>query len=268
MSEQALLIEKEGGLATLTLNRPLRMNALSRELGTALARAFQELSADPEVGVVVLTGAGEAFCSGLDLEEISLHSLDPLLLPEEDGTVSLINHMTGFDRPIIGAINGAAVTGGFELALACDILIASTRACFADTHARVGILPGWGLSQKLPRIIGPNRAKELAFTGNYLSAQKAETWGLLNRVVAPEELLPACRALAQGILSCLPETVREYKRLIDRGLAVTLDEGLKLEAAASARSATITTPDKIAARREAIINRGRGQVDRKSTERP
>ena len=113
--------------------------------------------------------------------------------------------MGAVPQPIIGAVNGVAVTGGFEVALGCDLLIASTEARFADTHARVGILPGWGISQKLPRLIGIGRAKELSFTGNYIGADQAERWGLVNRVVAAEDLLPTCLALARDMASCVPK---------------------------------------------------------------
>src|SRR5262249_58026507 len=131
---------------------------------------------------------------------------------EAVGAGDLIETMTRCDRPIIGAINGVAVTGGFELALACDVLIASTEARFADTHARVGIMPGWGLSQKLSRLIGISRAKQLSLTGNYCSAEQACAWGLVNRVVPPAELLPTCRALAADMLSCDREVMLAYKR--------------------------------------------------------
>jgi enoyl-CoA hydratase len=153
-----------------------------------------------------------------------------------------------------------AVTGGFELALACDVLVASTEARFADTHARVGIMPGWGLSQKLPRLIGIARAKELSFTGNYLSAERAEAWGLVNRVVPPAELLPVCRALAADMLSCDPDVLRAYKRVIDDGYATTFGEGLGLEKARSRDHAASVTPEKIAARRALVQARGRAQV--------
>jgi enoyl-CoA hydratase len=127
------------------------------------------------------------------------------------------------------SINGAAVTGGFELALACDLLIASETARFADTHARVGVLPGWGLSQRLPRLIGVNRAKELSLTGNFLSARQAESWGLVNRVVEPDRLLAVASALAADMLSASPEILVAMKRLIDDGAATTLNRGLEIE---------------------------------------
>ncbi len=130
---------------------------------------------------------------------------------------------------MIGAINGVAITGGFEVALACDVLIASTNARFADTHARVGIMPGWGLSQRLPRAIGVYRAKELSLSGNFLDAKTALEWGLVNRVVEPDDLLPAAMKLAADMASIPAETLMTYKRIIDGGLDLDLADGLALE---------------------------------------
>jgi enoyl-CoA hydratase len=168
--------------------------------------------------------------------------------------------MALFDRPIIGAINGVAITGGFELALACDILIASSATQFADTHARVGAMPGWGLSQKLSRVIGLYRAKELSLTGNFLSAEKAEAWGLVNRVVAPEELFSACQNLATDMLSCVPEVVRNLKRVIDEGFATTCTEGMKIEYEAWRVHSRTVKPEDIATRRTLVQQRGREQA--------
>ena len=260
MAQSVLLIEKHEGIATVTLNRPEAMNALSRELRLALVQAFRDLQADPEVGVVILTGAGRAFCAGIDLKELSQDNAVFAETASPMGEGDIVRAMTTFDRPIIGAINGFAITGGFEIVLACDILIASTVARFADTHARVGVMPGWGLSQKLSRAIGVYRAKELSLTGNYLSAEQAAAWGLVNRVVAPEELLPTCRALAKDILSCVPEIVRNIKRVIDEGYATTLTEGLNIETEAWRTNASRATPEAIAERREAVQQRGREQT--------
>jgi enoyl-CoA hydratase len=256
MSEPVLLMEKSEGIATLTLNRPRAMNALSRELRTEIARSFRALRSDPEAAVVILTGAGRAFCAGLDLKELGGESAGP-----EDGVGDgdAVASIHEFEGPVIGAINGFAITGGFELALACDVLIGSTEARFADTHARVGLVPGWGLSQKLSRMIGISRAKELAFTGNFLTAEQARSWGLLNRVVAPEELLPTCRALAADMLSCVPEVLRSYKRVIDAGYATTFSEGLALEKRVSGESARSLAPETVAQRRKNVQERGRAQ---------
>ena len=131
--------------------------------------------------------------------------------------------------PIIGAINGFAITGGFELALLSDFMIAGESARFADTHARVGIVPGWGLSQKLPRIIGIQRAKEMSFTGNFIDAQTAGKWGLVNRVVPDDKLLETAQQLARDIASADPVAVMEIKRLIDQGYAGSLADGMMAE---------------------------------------
>ena len=259
MADPVLLTDTSDGVLTLTLNRPAAMNALSRELRRAIVDAFRGLTDD--VGVVILTGAGRAFSAGLDLKELGGETAASPDIGEAVATGDLIQTMSRCDRPIIGAVNGVAVTGGFELALACDLLIASTEARFADTHARVGIMPGWGLSQKLSRLIGIGRAKELSLTGNYLSAAQAAEWGLVNRVVAPEELLPTCRALARDMLSCDPVVMRAYKRVIDAGYAQTFGEGLRLENDASRAHARTLTAESIATRRAGVQARGREQKE-------
>ncbi len=255
-TEPVILVEKTGELALVTLNRPQAMNALSRELRAAIAETFDALEADPNVRVAILTGAGKAFCAGLDLKELG-RGADTV-----QGSVSTRDPVTSIGRfsgPVIGAINGVAVTGGFELALACDVLICSSEARFADTHGRVGILPGWGLSQKLSRTIGIYRAKELSLTGNFLSATQAVEWGLANRVVAPGELLPACRKLAVDMLSLVPECLSGYKRLIDQGYAESFGDALKTELNVSANANKTVRSSEVEARREAIRRRGQAQ---------
>ena len=265
MSEPVLLVEKKDGIATLTLNRPKAMNALSRELVSSIGQTFTDLKEDKETGVVIFTGAGRAFCAGLDLKELSEQGVAERET-EASGTLDTIDIIHSFDRPIIGAINGTAITGGFELALACDFLIASTEARFADTHARVGVLPGWGMSQKLSRMIGIGRAKELSFTGNYLSAEQALAWGLVNRVVEPDELLPVCRTLAAEILSCVPGLVSSYKRVIDEGYGMHLSEALRMERETSKEHARTLTADFIASQRQGVQERGRKQKKEGATE--
>jgi len=257
MTEPVLHIEEADGVVTLTLNRPQAMNALSRELRAALVDAFARIATNAKADVVILTGSGRAFCAGLDLKELGSEGLGGGTPEATVTNGDIIAAMAACEVPIIGAVNGVAVTGGFELALACDVLIASTEARFADTHARVGILPGWGLSQKLSRIVGIMRAKELSLTGNYLSAREAEAWGLVNRVVAPTELLPTCRRLAADMRSCVPEVMRAYKKLIDDGFAATFGEGLTLESARSREHARAVTAETIATRRAQVQSRGR-----------
>lgn len=260
MSEPVVLVEKKEGIALVTLNRPKAMNALSNEVRALLTQAFLDAETDDAVGVVILTGAGErAFSAGLDLKELSGEAA----ASDADSAAAvvsgndLVRAMESCSRPIIGAINGVAITGGFEIALACDVLIGSTNARFADTHARVGIMPGWGLSQKLSRLVGIYRAKELSLTGNFVDADQAERWGLLNRVVAPDELIATCRALAADMLSCQPHMVRAYKGVIDRGFAETFGRGREIEREEN-RAARVSA-DAIRSVRENVMKRGRSQ---------
>ena len=251
-----LEVERCNGYAVLTLNRPEAMNALSAELRTALARTVRELEADPDVRVLILIGAGDrAFTAGLDLKELGAGASIADAVEVEDPVKSIEQ----FSGPVIGAINGVAITGGFELALACDVLVAADTARFADTHARVGIVPGWGLSQKLSRAIGIYRAKELSLTGNFLSAAQAADWGLVNRVVPAAELLPTARKLAEDMLSVVPEMLVAYKKLIDDGFAATFGDGLALEAERSIAANRGVTPEEIERRREAVRARGQAQ---------
>lgn len=254
-----LIREVDDGVATLTMNRPEAMNALSQRLREALATAFAELARDETIAAIILTGSGRAFSAGVDLKELGGEKAGGVAAGESVTRSDIVRAMHDCPQPIIGAINGFAITGGFEIALACDVLIASTVARFADTHARVGILPAWGLSQKLSRLVGIYRAKELSLTGNFLSAEKAEAWGLVNRVVEPDELLATCRTLAREMLSCDPATVRAYKRIIDRGFATSFADGLELERQAAREHFRSVDPAKVAERRRAIQERGRNQ---------
>ncbi len=257
MAEQLVLTETEDGITVVTLNRPEALNALSRALRGSIVETFERLRGDAATEVVILTGAGRAFTAGLDLKELGgERDADTTAVSDRD----LSRVFAELGRPIIGAINGYAITGGFEMALMCDFLIASTQAKFADTHARVGVVPGWGLSQKLPRLIGINRAKELSLTGNYLSAERAYEWGLVNRVVEPGELLATCKALARDILTTDPSTRTEIRRIMDQGWNATLGEGMAIELDASrAHARRELTPEKVAARRKGVQERGRNQ---------
>ena len=257
MSEPVILVEKSGAVATVTLNRPTAMNALSRELRTAIAETFNALEADKNIRVAILTGAGKAFCAGLDLKELGSGTGGINTAISDKDPVTSIGQFSG---PIIGAINGVAITGGFELALACDVLICSENARFADTHARVGILPGWGLSQKLSRAIGIYRAKELSLTGNFLSAQQAADWGLVNRVVPADQLLPTACKLAEDMLSVVPECLPAYKKLIDDGFAEDFGTALQTERRVSSAANKAVTPDAVAERRKGIQERGKQQA--------
>ncbi len=257
MSEPLVATEVDAaGYAVLTLNRPAQLNALSRALMSELAAAIDACEANPAVRVLILTGAGRAFCAGLDLKEIGAGqgSLGAGGQRAGDPVAALAR----FRGPVLGAINGMAVTGGFELALACDVLIATNTARFADTHARVGVAPGWGLSQKLSRAIGPYRARELSFSGNWVSAEQAAAWGFVNRVVAPDELMPAARQLAQDMLANLPEMLVRYKAIIEDGFKLAYGEALQLERERAGEFNSRVATSAIEQRREAVRKRNRG----------
>jgi len=253
---EIVLVEKRDGIAIVTLNRPEALNALSTALVRRIGETFRELQRDEELGAAILTGAGRAFSAGVDLKELA--SAEPAR-GDRGASDELPAAIAAFDRPLIGAVNGFAITGGFELALMCDLLVASPAARFSDTHARIGVVPGWGMSQRLARWIGIGRAKELSLTGNYLSADQALAWGLVNRVVPAEELIPTCVALAKDMLSCDAQVVREVKRLIDEGYSTTLAEGLRAEDTASREHMKRMASGTIAARRGALQERGRDQ---------
>ena len=253
-------VERDGPVAVVTLNRPEAMNALSKGLRADLAQAMREVDADDTIRAVVLTGAGtRAFTAGLDLKELGADTSNLGAANAEDALANPVKAIEQCRKPVVGAINGVAITGGFEVALACDILIASENARFADTHARVGIMPGWGLSQKLSRMIGISRAKELSLSGNFLDAETACAWGLVNRVVAADQLLAAAKQLAADIATADPGMVQAYKALIDAGYALPFGEGMALEHARSSAANRQVSADEVEARRRAVMERGRTQ---------
>ena len=255
-----LLIERHGPVALLTLNRPQAMNALSQSLIRSLSAAIVSLGRDETARVLVLTGAGErAFSAGLDLKELGAR---PGLLGMVEGEGERPNPIRAIEqcpKPVIAAVNGVAITGGFELALACDILVASETARFADTHQRVGVIPGWGLSQKLSRIIGPSRAKEMAFSGRFVSARQASDWGLVSRAVPAGELMADVMALAQEIAEVDAGFLADYKRLVDEGYGKPFAEAMTLEADWSKRHNSAIAVTDLEARRAGVQERGRSR---------
>jgi enoyl-CoA hydratase len=260
--EPILRVEHDGGVAVVTLNRGKQLNALSVALRREIVAAMRSLAADPGVKVIILTGSGRAFSAGVDLKEagatgFALGTGDKAV---DAGDINLAAAFAACPQPIIGAINGFAITGGFELALMCDLLLASSEARFADTHGRVGLMPVWGLSQKLQRIIGPGRAKELSFSGNFLDAATAERWGLVNRVLAPEELMPAARKLAAEMAQVDGALLRKMKAVMEEGAAMPLPEALKLEIHVGNAHNAAVTPQAAEASRKTVMDRGRGQT--------
>ncbi|MFP8878481.1 MAG: enoyl-CoA hydratase [Myxococcota bacterium] len=256
MPDPVLLVERDAPIATVTLNRPDQMNALSTELRLAIGSAFRELEQDPEIRVAIVTGAGRAFCAGMDLKELSSGAEGTSAFElSVIGQQEMRDGIADFSGPVIAAVNGAAATAGFELALACDLILASSKARFLDTHARVGILPGWGLSVRLARSIGIARAKELSLSGNALDAAQAYEWGLVNRVVEPDELIDSARSLARDFASCVPEVMTQYKKLIDRGYSMHVDDAMEMEFEAGVESSKQIDSTAIAGRRKQVIDR-------------
>lgn len=249
-AESVLLVDTTDRVRTLTLNRPQARNALSSELRTRFYAALHEAEADHAVDVVILTGADPVFCAGLDLKELG----DTTQLPD------ISPKWPAMSKPVIGAINGAAVTGGLELALYCDILIASEKARFADTHARVGLLPTWGLSVRLPQKVGIGMARRMSLTGDYLSADDALRAGLVTEVVGHAELLPAARTVATSIVGNNQKAVRALLESYHRIDEQQTHAGLWIEATSATRWMAVTTGDDVAASRAGVLERGRTQV--------
>lgn len=249
-AQPVLLVDTTDRVRTLTLNRPQARNALSLELRTRFYAALHEAEADDAVDVVILTGADPVFCAGLDLKELG----DTTELPD------ISPKWPAMSTPVIGAINGAAVTGGLELALYCDVLIASENARFADTHARVGLLPTWGLSVRLPQKVGVGMARRMSLTGDYLSADDALRAGLVTEVVAHDQLLPTARAIAASIVGNNQKAVRALLASYHRIDESQTGAGLWIEAASARQWMAVATGDDIASSRAEVLERGRTQV--------
>lgn len=249
-------IERNGPVITLTLDRPEALNALSRALSRQLTQVFRQLNADPDVRAIVLTGSGRAFCAGADLQEAASAGIVDL---EQAPDLDFGTEILACPWPIVAAVNGFAITAGFEVVLMCDVIYAATTARFADTHGRVGVIPGWGLSQRLSRLIGINRAKELSLSGNFLDAATAERWGLVNRLFEPEALLPAAQKLAHDMAGLDPEMLKSYKRLIDEGYGLGFKDAMRLEATANRAHLARLGSGTVAGASNAVRERGRHQ---------
>ncbi len=262
-----VLTEVADRVAVITLNRPDQRNALNRAVRRALPNAISECDGRDDVDVMILTGADPAFCAGVDLKEFGSGQVQQgegfadVGTRDTDGRLPFRGALPPHAKPLIGAVNGVAVTGGFEVALNCDFLIASDRARFADTHARVGVMPGWGLTVLLAQRIGVARAKQMSFTGNYIEARVAYEWGLVNEVVPHDDLLPYCRRLAADIVSNDQLGVRRMLQTYDEVTSTTVAEGWEIEARVSREwEGPGFDPASIEARRSKIVERGRAQI--------
>lgn len=223
--DKTVLFEKENGVALITLNRPSLRNAINQDLLSNLYHSIDTVSADIDIRAAIITGAGPGFCSGLDLNAIVSENLND---PCGDGR-DMLTVFGACKKPIIGAINGATMTGGFELALNCDFLIASEQASFADTHVKVGIHPGWGMSQLLQEAVGQRMAKQMSLTCQFISAQEALRIGLVNEVVPAGRLVPRAKEIAGYIASQRPEMLMTMKKLIEHRNNATLEQSLAYE---------------------------------------
>ncbi|HEY3810744.1 MAG TPA: enoyl-CoA hydratase [Acidimicrobiales bacterium] len=257
------------GVATITLNRPEARNALNSELLAAMPQALIAADGDERVRAIVLTGADPAFCAGLDLKELGSTGAN---LGAGEWPAGGAGAGAGAERttrapwpvitkPVIGAINGPAVTGGLEVALQCDFLVASERARFADTHARVGVVPGWGLTVLLPQAIGLRRAKEMSLTGNFVDAAEAHALGLVGHVVPHHELLPTAVRLARDIASNDPDGVAALLASYKETALTTAAEGLLIERRVSETwRGDHFDPAEVERRRAGVLARARSQT--------
>lgn len=259
--DDVVVLDIADRIATITLNRPDVRNALSSEVLSKLPIAMLRADASDEVDVIVLTGTDPAFTAGLDLNELGSTGSNLTAGTGADGGVNAHGARGPFPpltKPLIGAINGVAVTGGLELALACDFLVASEHAKFGDTHARVGVMPGWGLTVLLPQAIGVRRAREMSFTGNFLSADEALHLGLVNHVVPHDELMAFTRAIAHDIVGNQQDGVRQIRETY--AAIASDDDSWEVEARDSrAWRRARFDPDLVAQRRAVIQSRGQNQ---------
>jgi enoyl-CoA hydratase/carnithine racemase len=220
-----VLFDVENQVAVITLNRPERRNAINQQLLVHLYNALDAVTERADIRVAIITGNGPSFCAGLDLDAIGRENLFD---PRGDGR-DLPDLMQACNKPIIGAINGHAITGGFELALNCDILIAAENAQFCDTHARIGIHPGWGMTQLLQQTVGQRRAKQISFTCQPIYAHTALAWGLVNEVLPKEHLLERAKTIAAQIVQTDPQLLGMIKTLIENRNRNPLEQAIAKE---------------------------------------
>lgn len=258
---------RDGAVAVVTLSRPQARNALDSATILQLRATLAEADADDGIAVVVLTGADPAFCAGLDLREVA-SSGENLKLINTEGLPPGAP-WAPLSKPLIGAVNGAAITGGFELALHCDILLASERAVFADTHLRVGVMPGWGLSVLLRRAVGAGLAYRLSLTGDFLGAEAARQAGLVTDVLPHADLLPEAIGLAKRIAEADRTIVATWIASSRQIGALINEPALRVEAEVCERwLARGFDAAETSARRAAVVDRGRALAERATTARP
>jgi enoyl-CoA hydratase/carnithine racemase len=240
MRYSTIITEEKDGILTVTLNRPDAMNALNLEMIKEMTSALGEAEENKNVKVLIITAVGKVFCAGADLKEIEKFLVGPHVLSAElDGFSQTLNRMINkiekLKKPVIAAINGYALAGGLELVLVCDLAVCADSAKFGDQHANVGLLPGSGGSQRLPRLIGIRKALELLFTGDMITAEEAKNLSLVNKVVPDDQLLSASKELAKRIAVKSALVSETLKELVYHGMQVDLSTALELERGAVVR---------------------------------
>jgi len=241
MAYENIIYEIQGNIALITFNRPKALNALNGALIDELSDALDSIAGNEEIKVLILTGAGDkSFVAGADISELAtFNSLQAKLFSERGQSATF--KLQELSIPVIAAVNGFALGGGSEIALACDFIYASDNAKFGLPEITLGIIPGFGGTQRLPRLIGQNAAKELIFTGNMISAAEAKTMGLVNRVCSQEELMDQVRKTAQTIASRGRVSLRAAKQAVNRGMNVDIVTGCQIEV--EAFSVCMASPD-------------------------
>jgi enoyl-CoA hydratase len=224
MDYENIIFEKEENIAIITFNRPEAMNALNNQTRAEFRAAIDDVAEDDAIKVLILTGSGKAFVAGSDIKEFNATT------PFAAHNIMRLGEMVEkLEKPVIAAVNGFCLGGGNEIAMGCDIIIASEKAKFGQTEINIGIIPGGGGTQRLPRLIGPGRAKELIYTGDIIRAEEADRLGLVNRVVPMDELMPAAKELAKKIAAKSAAALKLAKTAINRGMQTNLESGLKYE---------------------------------------
>lgn len=224
MAYENIIFEKEENIAVITFNRPEAMNALNNQTRAEFGDAIAEVADDEDIKVLILTGSGKAFVAGSDIKEFNKTT------PFAAHNIKRLGEMVEkLEKPVIAAVNGFCLGGGCEIAMGCDIIVASEKAKFGQTEINIGIIPGGGGTQRLQRLIGPCRAKELIFTGDIIRADEADRIGLVNRVVPMDELMPTAKEIAQKIAKKSAAALKLAKQAINYGMQSTLESGLKYE---------------------------------------
>ncbi len=224
MSFENIILEKENGIATVTFNRPEAMNSLNNQTRAEFGQVMSELEVDDAVKVIILTGAGKSFVAGSDIKEFNQTT------PYAAHNIKRLGQICeNMPKPVIAAVNGFCLGGGCEIAMGCDIIIASEKAKFGQTEANVGVIPGGGGTQRLPRLIGACRAKEMIFTGKIIRADEADRIGLVNKVVPMDELMTVAKEMAALIATKSPAVLKLAKETINRGMQTDLESGLAYE---------------------------------------